>query len=363
MTMGTVAVRSGLNFRRTPGGERISLLADGTTLEILEDQGDWLQVRVDGQVGFVFGRFVTREVDAPAAEGGRFRFEGKDALAPDGRVFAKRFRKGVFNSGTTSIGDFVRDRRAAFPDASPSLLRVMEAVSANEGKLEAINTWDNSFVTFGAFQWTVGAGSAKGELSAFLQRLKDAHATTFERHFGRHGLDVVDVSTPANDVPRGRFSLNGTVLRTAADKQRLRTLEWAFRFWQAGQDDEVRDVEIRHAMSRIGVFYRNPGKRIGERFVAAYVTSEYGAALLLDQHVNRPGHVPRTLAQAVGEFTQDLGADDPETWGFAEEQRLLDIYLRRRHQTSMTDSRMRAQRTLEAVAAGLASDQRGSFVL
>ena len=63
MTIGTVAARSGLNFRRTPGGERISLLPDGTTLEILEDQGDWLQVRVDGQVGFVSARFVTRDAD------------------------------------------------------------------------------------------------------------------------------------------------------------------------------------------------------------------------------------------------------------------------------------------------------------
>lgn len=363
MTIGTVAARSGLNFRRTPGGERISLLPDGTTLEILEHQRDWLQVQVDGQVGFVSARFVTRDADDVTGERGRFRFEGKDALSPDGRVFAKRFRKGVFNSGTTSIGAFVRDHRADFPDVSPSLLRVMEAVSANEGKLEAINTWDNSFITFGAFQWTAGAGSAKGELPALLQRLKDTTADVYERRFGRHGLDVVEVSAPANDVPRGRFSLNNRVLRTAAAKQRLRTLEWAFRFWQAGQDDQVRDVEIRHAMSRVDVFYRNPVKRVRERFVADYVTSEYGVALLLDQHVNRPGHVPRTLTQAVDELTRELGGDDPENWGFAEEQRLLDIYLRRRHRTSMTDSRMRAQRTLDAVAAGLASDQRGSFVL
>jgi hypothetical protein len=355
-----------LNFRESPGGTIIRVLPRGTQVAILETEGGWLKVREGGRTGFVSARFVEVAADPVVADSGDagagagFHFVGKDALAPDGTVFAKKFRKGVYNYGRTSIGGFIRDNPAAFPHLAPSLIRVMEAVSANEGKLEAINTWDNAFLTFGIFQWTAGTGEAAGELSGVIERLKQSGAQAFQRHFGDFGLDVAEVS---GALPRGRFVLDGTVLRSAAQKERLRALEWAYRFWRAGHDDVVRRVQIEHAIGRIDDFYRTPRKKIGQRFVADYVTSEYGVALLLDQHVNRPGHVPKTLAQAVRGVTAELGEDRPETWGFAEEQRLLDRYLDLRHNTSMTDSRKRAQETQRAVADGLASDQRGSFVV
>ncbi|MDH3594889.1 MAG: SH3 domain-containing protein [Rhodospirillales bacterium] len=357
--VGTVLADSGLNFRESPGGPRISVLPRGAEVEILGTDGDWYRVRFGERTGFVFSRFIDVELepeDDRAAAG--FRFAGSDALAPDGTVFARKFRKGVFNFGRTSIAAFVQSNQALFADLAPSLLRVMEAVSANEGKLEAINTWDSAFLTFGVFQWTAGTGNSAGELPGLLERVKRDSPDAFERHFRRHGLDVTGV---AGRLPRGRFMLDGTTLETAAQKERLRSLDWAYRFWRAGHDDVVRRAQIEHAIARIDDFYRDPRKKIGDHFVADYVTSEYGVALLLDQHVNRPGHVPRTLAQAVARITNELGEDRPETWDFAEEHRLLQAYLERRHQTSMTDSRKRAQETLSAVGQGLASDQRGSF--
>jgi len=357
--IGFVAVNTKLNLRQAPGGAVIGSLTNGTQVSILETANGWHEVQVGSQTGFVSADFVT--VDDGSGTG--FRFSGKAAIAPDGTVFAKKFRKGVFNNGDTSIREFVSANRTALPSIAPSLQRVMEAVSANEGKLEAINTWDNAFLTFGVFQWTAGADNSKGELPAMLARLKRRDAATYERCFGRFGLDVVDLQESANAVGRGRFSLNGKVLRTAADKETLRSLEWPYRFWRAGQDPSVRRAEIEHAVDRINVFYRNPKKKIRGRFVADYVTSEYGIALLLDQHVNRPAHVPKTLAKAIDSIAQELGSDNPTNWGFAEEKRLLDLYLQFREQTSMTDQGLRAQRTKEAVANGLASDERGSFTM
>ena len=107
-----------------------------------------------------------------ATSGGSFHFEGNKAVAPDGTVFGQKFQLGIFNNGNTSIADFVRANPAAFPDLAPSRLRVMSAVSANEGKLEAINTFDNAFLTFGCFQWTVGTGTGAGELPAMVNQLK-----------------------------------------------------------------------------------------------------------------------------------------------------------------------------------------------
>lgn len=361
MSRAIVNAAAGLNIRDAPGGTKIGSLAQGAEVELLHLAGGWWEIRADGQPGFVSARYVTLVPDTGLIRPDSIVVRGRDVIGPDGRIFARTFRKGVFNNGRVSIHNYVTSHPGRFTGLSDSLLRVMQAVSANEGKLEAINTWDNAYLTFGCFQWTAGTGDSAGELPALLERLKRDKPGAFSRYFEEAGLDVVDVSVPANDVARGRFSVNGRVLRTAGDKEVLRDNQWAYRFWCAGEDDEVREVEIHHAMARLDTFYRNTAKQILGRPIADYITSQYGVALLLDQHVNRPGHVPKILAQAVDRFLREGGEDAPQRWSIADELRLLDIYLELRHQTSMTDSRQRAQRTLDAVRQGLASDQRGSF--
>ena len=292
---------------------------------------------------------------------GECRYEGNDALAPDGARFGKKCRNGLYNYGKTTIGDFIRLNRGAFADLPPSMVRVMEAVSANEGNLEALNTWDNAFLSFGILQWTAGAGTGAGELPALLGRLKQEYAAVFQELFGRHGLDVRLSPGGAlgkpGFLPTGYFSLGGELLKTEAQKERLRTLEWAYRFWRAGQNDLVRVVQIKQAMDRIRVFYRSPRHQINGRPIADYVSSESGVALLLDQHVNRPGHVPATLAKAVSA----LGAGDPQQWSDHDEARLLDLYIDLRAKTTMTDSSKRRNAIFEAADDGIISRCRGSF--
>ena len=105
-------------------------------------------------------------------------------------------------------------------------------------------------------------------------------------------------------------------------------------------------MQIKQAMGRINVFYRSPRHPINGRPIADYVTSECGVALLLDQDVNRPGHVPGTLAKAVSRMG---GASDPQHWSDDDEARLLDLYVELRAATSMTDSDKRAHVIFEAV--------------
>lgn len=359
---GTVTAQA-LNLRETPGGTIKTTLPHGTVVEILEVQGSFLKVDAGGEVGFVAAQFIQQNGSAnSAAAGGGFRFVGNNAVAPDGTVFGKKFRLGIFNNGKTSISDFVRANPGSFPNLSPSRLRVMSAVSVNEGKLEAINTWDNAFLTFGCFQWTVGAESGAGELAGMVNRLKQSDPTAFNRLLGQFGLDVASVSSPPNQTPTGFFSMNGQVVKTAADKQsKLRTLEMAFRFFSAGQDDTMRQVQIEYAASRIDLFYRSPSHKIRNLFIADFVSSEFGVALLLDQHVNRPGNVPSTLAAAVTDFINATGKSDPGVWTDQDEAALLNLYIQRRGTTSMTDSTERANRIRQAVNSGLASAKRGSF--
>jgi len=360
-----VVTATSLNFRESPGGTIMRALTKGAVVEIVDDQGEFLKISFEGRTGFVKASFVEIKSDATPSTGGsnagEFRFDGKDAVAPDATRFAKRFRLGVFNNGQTSIGEFVAAHPERFANIAPSRLRVMQAVSQNEGKLEAINTWDNSFLTFGAFQWVVGSGAGAGELPALIDKLKQKDAAVFDRFFGSHGLDVSAISAPAGATPTGFFILQGEKLVTPAQKERLRKLEWAFRFWLAGHDDTVRQVEIEHAMSRVDLFYRDPGHQIAGLPISDYISSEYGVALLLDEHVNRPGHVPGTLRSAVSKYTADSGRGDPKVWTDTDESKLLAIYLNVREKTNMTDPRVRGDRIRAAVTAGKASDKRGSY--
>ncbi|MFL6229522.1 MAG: SH3 domain-containing protein [Pyrinomonadaceae bacterium] len=405
---GTVTADA-LRLRSTPSAASnnniIKTLPKGTQLQIVSTQDDWLRVTAGGQDGFVSEGFVRLDQELPTSDGdaasagdatqpasstnaqpasngagasaqpastqtlaegpapaaGSCKIVGNNAVTPDGKIFATRFKLGVFTNGKTSIKDFVAAHPGLFPSVSPSRLRVMQAVSVNEGRLEAVNTWDNAFLTFGCFQWTVGVADGAGELPAMLDRLKKKSSAVFQKYFGQFGLDVQMPQTPANTLPTGFLTLNGTLLKQPAQKEKLRTLDWAYRFWLAGQDDTVRVAEIEHAMSRVDLFFRCPRCLINTRFVGDYLSSEYGVALMLDQHVNRPGHVPGTLARAVADLVAQLGADAPQSWQDAQESKLITLYLQKRAQTSMTNSDARAKSILQAVNAGLASSQRGSF--
>ena len=367
---GTV-ISAGLNLRATPGGAIKKVLSQNSTVEILEDQGEFLKVSAGGDTGFVKASLIKRNPPpappaTPSSAGpaatGSFHFVGNKAVAPDGTVFGKKFKLGIFNVGETSIGQFVKAHPDAFSGLSASRLRVMQAVSANEGNLEAINTFDNAFLTFGAFQWTVGTGDGGGELPTLLARLKRKSPETFQNLFGQFGVDIASVSNAPGQTPTGFLSLNGTPIKTAADKEKkLRTLERAFQFFRSGQNDTMRQVEVDHAASRIDLFHRDVSHKIKGRFIGDFVTSEFGVALVLDEHVNRPGHVPGTLAAAVDQFISSSGKSDPATWTDQDEAKLLETYVQRRNNTNMTDSQKRADTVRRAVSGGLASDRRGSF--
>jgi peptidoglycan hydrolase-like protein with peptidoglycan-binding domain len=277
-------------------------------------------------------------------------------------VFKKtfgKFGKGLFTTGSQKPADFVSAHAAGLRalKITKSELNVMIAVAENEGKLDAINTWDNAFLSFGMFQWTAGTGTAKGELPALLARIKDEDPDLFDKYCGQHGLDVVDV-TPGNVY--GRFSLRGTTIKSKAAKEQLRLAPWAFYFWRAGQDPAVQAIEIKHALGRLDQFYSTDRYKVGEHLVSDLVTSEYGVGLILDNHVNRPAYVKACLAKAL----RQTGLSDPKGWGDDEERALLDAYLKIRvtHGNSpMTDAEKRGRVTRKYLTNGTISDRRGSF--
>jgi peptidoglycan hydrolase-like protein with peptidoglycan-binding domain len=289
-----------------------------------------------------------------AVEGGRSRIYVSVA---GNQVRLTRFKKGVYFYGHRKPIDFMDANRSSLNELglTDSAINVMVGVSENEGNLDAVNTWDNSFMTFGMFQWTAGAQSDPGELPALLQKIKDADEAVFQKYFGGHGLDIIDTNAIA-----GFFTLEGQKLATSSQKERLRTAEWAFYFWLAGQDPLVHSIEIQHALSRINTFYRAGGYRVKGYFIADLVTSEYGMGLLLDNHVNRPGYIKPCLEKAMDQ----TGLKSPPNWGTAAERRLINAYLKIREthgRYPMTHAAKRAAVTKKYLDNGIISDERGSF--
>ena len=220
----------------------------------------------------------------------------------------------------------------------------------NEGGLEAINTYDGCHLSFGIFQWTAGLGDAPGELPHLLAALRSADETAFHECFGRYGLDVAISGATA------QLLLRGVPFRTSQEKDALRDVGWAYRFWRAGHHPSMRACQFDLAASRIELFLNEP---TAGRPVRDWLSSELGIALVLDEHVNRPGHVPGTLGSAVAAI--GAASTDPSSWSKGDEGRLIDAYLEARATTSMTDSQKRAEEITHFVRQGQLSDARASF--
>lgn len=277
------------------------------------------------------------------------------------KIFVGRLhRKGLCRIGLHDPENFIANHHIKLREVNlnDSEMNVIFAISENEGNLDAVNTWDNQFMSFGMFQWTAGGAGKPGELPALMKIIKDSHPDNFQHYWGQFGLDVIDVGNKS-----GWLSYRGKKLVSAADKSMLREHIWAYRFARAGADIEVQAAQIRHAVNRIKQIFYVSSSKLNGYSLADLVTSEYGVALLLDNHVNRPGYVYGCMAAALDR--SNLSAEELSRGGDEEEQLVIKNYLDVREtygKHPMTDARQRASVTRGYVVDGIISASRGSLV-
>lgn len=315
------------------------------------------------------GTFVSKELLQKILD--KFRPQlgpdwGKSADTSHARIALppsiKRHRngKGVYDAGRLDAKTFIEKNPDILKEVgmTPSTMKVIAAVSENEGKLEAINTYDNSFMTFGMFQWTIGAADGLGELAALLKKVKLQDAHVFHKYFGQYGLDVDPKKTGR---VYGLLTLNGRALNKPKRKERLRTHTWAVRFWKAGHDPLIQAIEIEHAANRLKSFYWHESFRTQGHLLSELVTSEYGVALILDNHVNRPAWVDNCIGKAMEET--GLSSSSPKAWTTADEAKLLAAYLRIRttYKAGKASPMTHAEKRGKVVKGLNLSEERGSF--
>ena len=303
-------------------------------------------------------------VNAATKERVRISVENKvvyaTLLAKPEKIFIGRLhRKGLYRVGLQEPETFIGNHREKLLEVNltDSEMNVIYATSENEGNLDAVNTWDNQFISFGMFQWTAGGPGKPGELPALIKIIKERYPDNFQHYWGQFGLDVVDV-----DNKTGWFSYRGKKLTSAADKTMLREHIWAYRFARAGADIEVQAAQILLAINRINQFYFVNSSKLDGYALVDLITSEFGVALLLDNHVNRPGYLRGCVAAALER--SNLTAEEMARGGDDEEQLVIKNYLDIRQtygRYPMTDARQRASVTRGYVVDGIISDSRGSF--
>ena len=282
-------------------------------------------------------------------------------LAKPEKVFVGRIhRKGMYRIGLQEPETYIGNHREKLLEVNltDSEMNVILAISENEENLDAVNTWDDRFISFGMFQWSAGGPGKPGELPVLIKILKDRYPDDFQHYWGQFGLDVVAASNKA-----GWFSYRGKKLTSAEDKNMLREHIWAYRFARAGADIEVQAAQILHAVNRINQFYFVRSSMLDGYALADLITSEYGVALLLDNHVNRPGYVRGCVAAALER--SNITPTEMSRGGDEEEQLVLKNYLDIRQsygKNPMNDARQRASVIRGYVVDDIISDSRGSFV-
>ena len=127
-------------------------------------------------------------------------------LKPEKLFVGKLHRKGLYRVGLHEPETFIANYREKLweVDLSESEVNVILATSENEGNLDAVNTWDNQFISFGMFQWTAGGPGKPGELPALLQIIKNRYPDDFQHYWAQFGLDVAEAGAKT-----GWFSYRG----------------------------------------------------------------------------------------------------------------------------------------------------------
>jgi len=278
-------------------------------------------------------------------------------------MFRRHEPQGVSLVGYQSVSNFVADNKDKLRDLdlTPSAIAVVEAVARNEGYLDAINTYDRGFLSLGIYQWTLGRDDGAGELPALCKKLKTSYPNTFRQYFQNFGVDI----SAGTNTTYGYLTYNGRPVNRAYLKDQFRDPSWAYRFWRATQNRDVQAVEVAHAVARLRNFYWKDNYSAGNYKLNELVTSSYGVALLLDNHVNRPSWVGECVR--LGLQQSGLDSSNPAFWSTQEEQRLLNAYLDVRKTYSengnppMTKAGPRAEMIAMETRRGALSRERGSF--
>ncbi|MGF6092795.1 hypothetical protein [Pseudomonas sp. 18173] len=227
---------------------------------------------------------------------------------------------------------------------------ILVAMSENEGNLDALQSYDSEILTAGAMQKTINLQGA-GELSQQVYEFKQEHPDLYQSLFMDCGWEVKTQNGKNYLYYDGvTGSELKALLRDGFDQAAYQSKEKltskplaAFAHAIIAHEYVVKQVldfarRLRMSMSISPAGYQS-------RTISNYICSNFGKALVLDHHVNRPGYVSSDFGTALTVFFNKNPAvsENPANWGSdhaKNESALLEIYGSSRR---MTDAYLRYQ--------------------
>jgi hypothetical protein len=187
----------------------------------------------------------------------------------------------------TRLRDLRDQKKLSISDGDIELLQRISHVETG-GCVQALNSWDDVFMSIGFMQWPL----VFGKLQRLIARAPDA--------FRRYGIEL---------DPTGRYSIKrsyGTetpiALKGVGHPRELRSLNWAKQFYAAGLDPEIVAREADLALEVIAEERRKIEKSLG-RPIPHYDESSALRALIQETNNHRPAWLKEVLKRAVAQYT------------------------------------------------------------
>ncbi len=231
--------------------------------------------------------------------------------------------------------------------------RILIAMSANEGNLDAVQSYDSEILTAGASQKTINSLGA-GELPTQMNKFKEQFPQLFDKYFKCCGWDARlksgEYVAYYNDVTGAELK---NIIRngyTADTYGKFVPNKAVAIFAEAIDTDEYKELQVLDFIDRLRLALNIIPKGYSYQ-IASYVKSNLGKATVLDHHVNRPNNVSKYFGIALDSFFSKNPnvSKNPNTWGALHnkyEKEIIDYYGVNRDGTDMPTRYMELKKKL-----------------
>jgi peptidoglycan endopeptidase LytF len=263
----------------------------------------------------------------------------------------------VYPYGVSYSGTVIHDIPASYYESvglSRQLAESLEFVSKNEGKFDAINSYDKAAFSFGFIQFAGATGG--GTFPNMMALIKDRNPSLFEEAFGRFGIDVEytyknDKYEPATMIV---FTPDGKRYEgTEAEKYIRADKVLHGVFVRAGQNIEVAKLQVLSAVQeyvkpalRAKISLNANGLDVNREPITDFINSAGGITVLIDLAVNQglTGAL-RIFAPAMEQVMKQTGINSLAALKNIDEKRVIQTIV-----ANATDKRVkeRPQKVLDA---------------
>jgi hypothetical protein len=179
----------------------------------------------------------------------------------------------------------------------------LKVLMQNEGKPDAINTYDSGIVSVGLKQWTSHAGSVMKPLKEFQQKYPEKFQQllpgfNITQLNGKEALTYNGKSLTITDKKNENSS------KLIDNLKQSELIEITQKLGNLGKDPDFQAIQLKGAVDTITAIKNTS---VGSSKISEYLKSERGLGHVVDFEANRPAYVKPSFNEAVQNTGKKLG--------------------------------------------------------